>query len=206
MNLSFRPGLPEDALAATPLIYSSGPAFLDYIFWERAQEDVHGFLRYAFATNRGELACGRHTVAILDGVVTAIGIGYSGHDLQRFMFAGIGQVLRFYGPLAGVRIVRRALRAEKLMVPPDKDMLYIAHLGVAEEARGRGIGAQLVRELVRQGQEAGRRVAALDVAVTNPRAQALYERLGFEVVEAYPSDLKNDRVEVPGHYRMELQL
>ncbi|MGO9931953.1 MAG: hypothetical protein ACLPV8_09085 [Steroidobacteraceae bacterium] len=44
--------------------------------------------------------------------------------------------------------------------------------------------------------------ATLDVAVTNPRAQLLYERLGFVVNALRPSELQNRRGRVADHYRM----
>ena len=43
----------------------------------------------------------------------------------------------------------------------------------------------------------------LDVAVSNPRAQALYERLGFAVTGERASSLANAQGAVPGHRRME---
>ena len=45
------------------------------------------------------------------------------------------------------------------------------------EARGRGIGARLIRRLMEECAAAGRRLT-LQVLVTNP-AKRLYQRLGF---------------------------
>jgi len=44
----------------------------------------------------------------------------------------------------------------------------------------------------------------LDVSEENPRAKALYERLGFVVTKKYDSTLKNKFSYVPNHFRMEL--
>jgi ribosomal protein S18 acetylase RimI-like enzyme len=44
---------------------------------------------------------------------------------------------------------------------------------------GHGIGRALLEDRIRATRAAGLRCAVLDVAVTNPRAQALYERVGF---------------------------
>ena len=52
----------------------------------------------------------------------------------------------------------------------------------------------------------GRTRAALDVSVENPRAQALYERLDFEVTEECMSKLENSTARVPDHRRMEIAL
>ena len=48
--------------------------------------------------------------------------------------------------------------------------------------------------------------AALDVAATNPRARALYEGLGFRVVETRGSALQGRWGSVPDHHYMELDL
>jgi ribosomal protein S18 acetylase RimI-like enzyme len=44
------------------------------------------------------------------------------------------------------------------------------------------------------------------VAVTNPRAQILYERLGFRVVEETRSHVASTAVKVPDVRRMEMFL
>jgi ribosomal protein S18 acetylase RimI-like enzyme len=46
------------------------------------------------------------------------------------------------------------------------------------------------------------RRATLDVAVTNPRAQLLYERLGFVIEAVRVSKLENRRGRVEDQYRM----
>ena len=65
-------------------------------------------------------------------------------------------------------------------VPPD--CLFVDGLVVAAEARGRGIGTVLLRALKAQARCEGRRFVQLEVAESNPRARALYEREGFVAV------------------------
>jgi ribosomal protein S18 acetylase RimI-like enzyme len=64
---------------------------------------------------------------------------------------------------------------------PNGDELYIDGIAVSTEARGRGLGTRLLDEAVIVAQEQGKRYVRLDVIDTNPRAQALYERLGYQV-------------------------
>ncbi len=54
-------------------------------------------------------------------------------------------------------------------------------IGVRREARGRGVGGLLVRELLAEAARQGIAQVSLSVEVDNP-AQRLYERLGFERV------------------------
>jgi ribosomal protein S18 acetylase RimI-like enzyme len=62
---------------------------------------------------------------------------------------------------------------------------YIASIAVAEGARGKGIGAQLLAFAERQA--AGRRFIFLSVSSFNHRAQALYYRLGYLRVGEIPN-------------------
>ena len=52
---------------------------------------------------------------------------------------------------------------------------------VAPEARGKGVGAALLKEAERVARERGFGTVSLSVVDTNPRAKTLYERLGFVV-------------------------
>lgn len=56
---------------------------------------------------------------------------------------------------------------------------WITQVGVVPAARGRGFGACLVAEAVRRMRSAGETTITLNVNVDNPRAAALYRRLGF---------------------------
>lgn len=58
---------------------------------------------------------------------------------------------------------------------------WIAQVGVVPRARGKGIGALLIAEAVRRMRAAGETDITLNVNINNPRAAALYRRLGFTV-------------------------
>lgn len=60
------------------------------------------------------------------------------------------------------------------------DALYIHEIQVVPDYQGKGLGTVVIREVI--GQAAGRMLpVALSVVPANPRAQHLYERLGFVV-------------------------
>lgn len=188
MPLKFRPAEPRDAEQAVPLIYSSGPAAFDYVF-QRAGLSAEGFLHAAFIDGGGMFGYPRHWVGELGGKVVAAGTGYSGELNLRNTLTASRQILLCYGPVSAVPVMLNGLRLEKLIQPPPKKTFYLAHLGVAEGMRGEGIGTRLVEHLLKLGRSAGFRIAALDVSAKNPQAQALYERLGFSVVEERISTL-----------------
>lgn len=61
----------------------------------------------------------------------------------------------------------------------DPDAATIRMLGVAPEARGRGVGQALVEACIVKARGVGRRRVLLDTETTMTAARRLYERLGF---------------------------
>jgi len=200
-GLIFRAATPMDIADAVPLIYSSGPSAFDYVFDVGNSLGAQEFLRFAYLRG-GEFGWQAHRVAEIAGRVAAVGAAFDGRAVLRFTIAGALQILRFYGPIRAWGVMVRGLRTETVIQPPRAQEYYLCHVGVREELRGRGIGARFMRHLL-EGLDADRhRCATLDVAVTNPRAQLLYERLGFVVEALRASKLENRRGRVANHYRM----
>ncbi|MCQ9164643.1 MULTISPECIES: ribosomal protein S18-alanine N-acetyltransferase [unclassified Arthrobacter] len=64
-----------------------------------------------------------------------------------------------------------------MCVPPIGD---IQTIGVLPEFEGRGIARAMLAELIGEARRRGARDVMLEVSATNPRAQELYRRFGFE--------------------------
>lgn len=62
------------------------------------------------------------------------------------------------------------------------DQGEIANLAVAEDHRGRGLGALLLREMLGVATRRGVKSLYLEVRISNDPARALYERFGFRQV------------------------
>jgi ribosomal protein S18 acetylase RimI-like enzyme len=199
--LTFRAAAAADVADAVPLIYSSGPAAFDYVF-DVGTRSAQDFLRFAYLKGGGEFGWRAHRVAEFGGRVAAAGAAFDGRAVLRFTIANALQILRFFGPIRAWGVMARGLRIEAIIRPPRAQEYYLCHVGVREELRGHGIGTRFMRDLL-QGVKADRhRCAALDVAVTNPRARLLYEKLGFVIDALRRSSLQNRRGRVPDHYRM----
>ncbi len=207
MEVAIRPAGPDDASGLAPLVYSSGPAAFDYVFADSRRGPALGFLEYSLAQATGEFGYGVHTVAVVreEGVSTVVGGGacFDGNRARGFLLPAVRQIFGFYGIRRGLSVIRRGLAIERLFPPPKGTMHYIGHLGVSRDWRGRGLGTQLLERFFEVADEATGAVCALDVSVENPRAQALYERLGFEVTVERPSRLRRGEIRVPSHRRME---
>jgi ribosomal protein S18 acetylase RimI-like enzyme len=116
------------------------------------------------------------------------------------------QLLAFFPMRAALGAIRRALHTAPLVKPVSRDMLYVANLGVATDARGQGVGQALLRQQMQRAREMGKQRFALDVAVTNPRAQKLYESLGLKFVNEKAFGGDSTRLAVPASRRLELLL
>ena len=201
MQIEFRPAQPDDVEAAIALIYSSGPNAFDFVF----KTDTHGtaldFLRRSYLNSAGEFGYGIHVVGVIDGKVVAVGGGWSSKNALTFLFVAARQIFSQYGIVAPV-VIARGLRTENVIPPPSAGEFYLGHLGVVPAYQSQGIGRLLVEHLITQGKAAGLNHVALDVAATNPRGQALYERLGFVVTRARKSTLKNAHGWVADHRHM----
>ncbi|MBS0396236.1 MAG: GNAT family N-acetyltransferase [Proteobacteria bacterium] len=199
---TIRAATPADAPAAVPLIYSSGPATFDYVFAHGAAGAAQRFLHAAFVDGAGEFGWRNHVVVVDGGEVVAAGAAWDGRATLAFTLAAARQILAT-GLARAPGVIARGLAVERVIRPPRASEFYLAHLGVRPERRGQGLGAALVQALIARADPARHRVAALDVAVTNPRAESLYARLGFRVVAERPSRLASPFHAVPGHRRME---
>jgi GNAT superfamily N-acetyltransferase len=62
-------------------------------------------------------------------------------------------------------------------------MWFLEIVYVRREARGRGVGVELIREVARRAHEAGAEMLELEVLESNEGARRLYDRLGFRTVE-----------------------
>jgi len=69
-----------------------------------------------------------------------------------------------------------------LLLVESPRVLQLHTIAITPEHQGRGIGSEIVRDVVNIGRQTGRYVV-LSVLKSNPRAEALYVRLGFCVVE-----------------------
>jgi len=205
--LFIRPAQAVDAKAMAPLVYSSGPAVCDYVFTSRwANIDGLPFLERALRHEPGEFGYGVHLVGERDGRVVAAGAGFDGADFAAMTTYHLRYLLAVYGPIAFPPFLVRGFRVEKALPPPMRDEWAITHVGVAPNQRSRGFGQALVEALLAKGKSRGLKTAVLDVSVENPRAEALYARMVFQVTGERTSRLKNRHGFVATHRRMELKM
>ena len=72
----------------------------------------------------------------------------------------------------------------------------ISDLVVAEPLRGQGVGTALIQTLVKRARGRGAEAFEIGVAMDNPRAAALYRRLGFEDSHTVMMDLERGKEKI----------
>lgn len=205
MDVQIRQARPDDVQSVIPMIYSSGPHEFDYVF-NVGDKTVRSYLSFAFPSRLGGQSYRVFTTAVSSGQVVGISAFYSGRDALRLNLGNFWNLLTFYGPRKLMKVIQRGLRMETILPPPEADAGFISQLGVKEEFRGCGIGTTLVQHLIERTRSMGLRKCVLDVAFTNPRAQELYERLGFRVIQENQWNHPDPEVQIPGQRRMELAM
>ncbi len=73
----------------------------------------------------------------------------------------------------------RALPLSLLERELEDDVLLMDGIAVAGDQRGKGIGTKLLDAILAEAKKRGKKRVRLDVINTNPRAKALYAKVGF---------------------------
>lgn len=180
--VTIRGAQPEYKGPIAELMYSSGADMYDYVY-KTDQAHPLDYIRSEFKSKRGLCSHRLLTVAVSDGNVVGTGTFYDGKDYQKMSGGAALNLLRFYGFKSLPRL-RRAMDSMKLMKPPKDDELYLANFGVDPQLRGSGIGSQMLQHKINEARQQGYRIVSLDVSTENPKAEALYHRLGFAVTDS----------------------
>ncbi|MEM8607553.1 MAG: GNAT family N-acetyltransferase [Myxococcota bacterium] len=177
MELTFRTARASDE--CRDLLYSSAPELYDYMY-RRGPIRAQDYIAHEFRAERGFIAHPIHTVALHRGEVAAVGAFYTWDDYPAMQRGSAYEILRFYGFTGTPSVLRAASHSGSVINRPRPGCVYIANLGVRSDLRGRGVGSALVEHETDKARRAGYETMTLDVADNNPRAEALYTRLGFE--------------------------
>lgn len=202
--IAFRTCVPEDVEKAVPLIYSSGPSAFDYVFKTNSITS-HDFLKYAFQREGGEFSFDNHSAVVVHESLVGVGAIFTSTRAKKFMFKDFLNIVRFYR-FGAFGVLIRGLRIEQILRPPNKNEVYLGHLGVVEEERSKGYGQQLIQFLMQEAKKNTSSYFVLDVSEENPNAQRLYIRLGFKVHKYVSGKYKSKFGYVPNFFRMHFKL
>lgn len=180
LPLEIRRAQPDDQGPIAELMYSSGPEIYDFLYKTRKRSALD-FIRHEFKTGVGFCGYRNVTVAIRDGRVVGTGCFYDKQKYDRLVSGSGRNFFGFFGPLGALPVILRTRHIGSTMKPPKPGELYLANFGVDPALRSQGIGSALIKHKLAEARQQDYKIFGLDVAVTNPRGQALYTRLGLQV-------------------------
>ncbi len=201
-NIEFKMTSPSDVAAAIPLMHSSGPYSFDYVFCDSYQAQGTDYLAKAFVESDIEFSHQHHLGLYLEGELVALGSIKTSAQNAGFMVAAVKSFFEHYSFLTALGVLWRGFRTEAVICPPNKQAAVLCNLGVEQSHRGLGLGSKLITALEERARTFGYTTVELDVAANNPKAKALYERLGYQDKHVKTSELRSKFGFVPSHTRM----
>jgi ribosomal protein S18 acetylase RimI-like enzyme len=181
MELEFRQASAEDAGACVELIYSASPELFEYLF-TTGKRSAKEYLAHEFRAGGGFSGHRAQTVALLHGEVVGTASFYDKDAYKTMQKEALGNIFHFYGLLGMIPVIWRGLRLNRVIEMPREGTIYVSNVGVRPDMRGRGIGSALIRHGTERAKAEGFTEMSLDVASDNPKAEALYRRLGFTFI------------------------
>ena len=183
-GLTFTPATRDDATFVTPLIYDIGRRDLDRLFTGLAAGLSPTDVVESFYRAPGGMFSWRNTeVALVGGIPAGFITAYrtaSTNGSSAWLARAAGQL----GVHALLLLAWRGAVVARAMQRHLPGSWYVAFVGVDPLQQSLGIGSSLLGRSIQTARASGCSYVELDVNVDNPRAQALYERLGFHVLHA----------------------
>lgn len=163
----------EDCAALADLIDIAGEGLAGYVWQQIAGpgEDARAIGRQRAARDTGSFSYRNSVVAEVDGQIVGALVGY---------------------PIATEPEPIDTASMPPMFVPLQElenlaaGTWYVNAVAVVPEARGLGLGSQLMKRAEQAAQDLGLRGLSLIVSDANRGARRLYERLGYEEVAARP--------------------
>jgi ribosomal protein S18 acetylase RimI-like enzyme len=201
MNVAMRRARPDDVASVVELIYSAAPDAYRFLYAIKGA-DARDYIRYEFQRDTGFLGAAAHTVAVADGEVVGIGSFYTQPEYQLLSSQQAKNFIARFGWWEFLRMMPRGLRIQRGVSKPTDGQLYVANLGVKSELRSKGIGRALIECAAQRARTQGLAALVLNVSAQNPRAENLYQRLGFAVTGVNVAKNKPGKVQLPSSKSM----
>lgn len=160
----------EDASAISPLLLlAMEEIFYDFI-GNNSYEIATSFLTELIQQKENQYSYQNCWVVELENQIAGVACVYDGANL-----------LKLRNPIA--KAIKSTFKRD--FIPENETQsgeIYIDCVGVATDFQGRGIGSKLFNFLIEEFVKKKQRNLGLLVDLENPKAQKLYERLGFKIV------------------------
>lgn len=183
-GLTFRPATRDDTPFVAPLIYDIArrdldPLFAGLVSGSSPLDVVEKFYR----APGGMFSWCNTEIALHDGLPAGFITSYRAAS-RKGSFTWLALAAGQMGAHALVLLAWRGAVIARAMQHHLSGSWYVAFVGVDPLQQSLGIGSSLIERSIQTARASGCSCVELDVDVDNPRAQALYERIGFHVLHA----------------------
>lgn len=173
-NGILRPMMPRDGHEVSRLIVMAIEDLAEQFTKVTNLEDLYKRLQLIIDAPETRFSAGYGLVVEEDGVIAGAGFAYSG-EIIRFLTENMINLMKAEGSNYHVDEEKRLLDSKEA----HEDEFYIDNLAVFEDFRGKGYSRLIIQAFERKAREAGFAKIAILADVNNPKAKAIYERLGY---------------------------
>lgn len=165
------------------LLYETDRTILNFFYGNKA--NASRILEKLIRLGENNLGHENIYVVTQDEVVTGVLLYFGGnhHKLGelKFLFKNLNLV-------DAIRFLLIDLKDSLILSHLEKCDFYLAGVAVHEKFRGQGVGNFMLNQGINKARQKGCKRVVLDVALDNPGAKRLYERVGFKVFDkrSYP--------------------
>lgn len=176
--IKLRAGSELDADALAPLILSSAPKLLPYLF-----KGPHNAIQYILQAAKqadGQYSATRHQLAEEGKHVIACITLWDDQLPKSFHSYTLKSLTQFLLPDQIVHLLSNNEIITSVFQAPLSHQLCVGHLAVEENHRGLGVGKELIAYAIIQAQKYNKTQLVLDVDSTNQEALNFYKSVGFK--------------------------
>ena len=176
--ISFRPARPDDAKAASRLLFDSFPKKATFVIGLDDAERAKRILRTLFQKPGHRLSYSVTEVVLHKGRIIGLLTAFSGRRLSRMNRRLDLLILGQYSLRGKLAVVSRGWPLVFIKEATRKEY-FLSNLVVKKHFRGRGLGELMLAHIEDKAQEAGFQSVSLMVAIGNSGARRFYENHGF---------------------------
>jgi len=200
-ELSIRPAKLTDLAPGAELVYSSMRRLADYLEGSGEPRVAKRIIARLFAQPHNRFSYEFADVAVADGDVAGLLLGFPGRLLGGVDRAMAPQLLEIMGLIGFLRFVGRAIPLMRVK-EATTDQYFISSLAVSPQFQRQGVGARLLAHAEDKALSSGLGQCALTLDIENVPARRLYERAGYQIAETFRSNQLHARMGHEGLQRM----
>jgi ribosomal protein S18 acetylase RimI-like enzyme len=202
---AIEPAVPEMAVSAARLIYSTMGVVADHLLGNGQPEQAQALLARLFQVRHNVFSHQLADAAVSDGKPVGMLVSASWRTMERLRLPTAIQVAATGGFSTLLRLMLRSAPLAGVGEAEDNEY-FVAHVAVAPEFQHCGLGTLLMRHAETKARQLGCTRLALTVAVDNPGAILFYRRLGFGVVGTSKFPALEASIGYAGFHRMRKSL